>query len=108
MGTHNQFVTISNLIGTESSGYPNLSQEHNDALIAHGTPALQRGMDEQAQWMRDFYMPKVGAELASEWNSVPDAAPLARSFRPNMVGMSAIQSVFDVAEGQDLTAFSGL
>lgn len=105
IGTSEQSITIANLIGTEASDYPNLAQEHNDALLSHGTPALQRAVDEQAQDMRDHYLPKVNDELTAEWNSVPDAAPLARSFRPNMIRQAEIQSVYDVESSQDLTAF---
>ena len=107
MGTSDQFVTISNMVGMVSD-YPNLDKEHNDALLAHGTPALQRAVDEQAQDMRDHYLPKVDTEMAAEWNSIPDASPLAGGFHVPQVRMAEIQSSFDVGIGQDLTTFAGL
>jgi hypothetical protein len=107
VGTPQQWIRIENLIGMESK-YPMLAQEHNEALLTYGTPALQRGMDEQAQDMRDHYLPKVGAELAAEWNAIPDAPKLASVTRTNMVRMAEKQSVFDVEIGQDLTTFSNL
>ena len=107
MGTPTQFVTITNMVGM-TSGHPNLDQEHNNALIAHGTPALQRACDEQAQDMRDHYLPKVNEELAAEWNAVPDAAPFQKGVHFSSVRAAEAQSVFDVEIGQDLSTFSGL
>ena len=82
MGTSSQWIRIENLIGTD--GGP-LAAEHNAASLAYGIPALQRGVDEQAQDMRTHYLPKVGAELAAEWNSVPDAPAYQKGFHDSKV-----------------------
>ena len=82
-GSPSQFITISNTVGI-SSKLPNLDRERNAALLAYGTPALQRACDEQAQEMRDWNLNKdLEAELVAEWNSVPDAAPYKKGTHVN-------------------------
>ena len=106
-GTPVQSITISNLIGTES-GYPNLAREHNDALIAHGTPALERALAEQVEDMRQHYLPKAGADMVREWNSFSPAIISAVIPHVNSLRMAEIQSVADYDLGGELQADQAL
>lgn len=94
-----QWVRIENNVGMDSQ-YPNLSRERNSALIDLGTPALQRGLDEQAQEMRDWNLNKdIEAELVAEWLSVPDAAPYVKGTHVPAIRMAELE-IGDIREVQ--------
>ena len=103
-GTDVQWVTIENLVGDDKK-YPNLSAERNAALHDLSGPALQTALDEQAQWLRDHYLPKVGEEMAAEWNSVPDAAAFTPGTHVPSARMAEIQSIADIYIEGELKAF---
>jgi len=63
------WMKIENLIGMDKS-YPNLSRTRNEALLEKGGPALQRALNEQTSDMQRHYLPKVGEDLAREWNAI--------------------------------------
>jgi hypothetical protein len=100
-----QTITISNLVGT-SSNYPSLDKEHNDALLDHGAPALQRAVDEQAEEMRDWNLNKdLEAELEAEWLSIPNAPAFQKGIHFNPIRAAEIQSVADISLGSEIQAF---
>ena len=63
-----QWVEIRNAIGTE--GTPNLELRRQYYLFAVAGLSLEIALLEQVADMRTHYLPKVGAELALEWNSL--------------------------------------
>lgn len=71
-GTNIQWLRIENKIGMDQK-YPRLAAEHNAALLDYGIPALNQALAEQAQWMRDKYLPRSFGEIEAAWNSVPNA-----------------------------------
>jgi hypothetical protein len=93
VGTSSQWIRIENLIGTDGGA---LAAEHNAASLAYGLPALQRGLNEQAQDMRTHYLPKVGAELAAEWNSVPDAPAYQKGFHDSKARWAEQEAVSEM------------
>lgn len=102
-GTATQWIIIENQVGLDSQ-YPNLSHERNSALIDLGLPALQRGLDEQAQEMRDWNLNKdIEAELAAEWNSILDAAPYQKGVHVSAIRLA--ESEIAVGE-EELHAFT--
>ena len=85
MGTASQFFTIENAVGMEGSSDA-LSKEHNAALMDYGVPALQWALDKQAEEMREHNLEKkIGDDMRSEWEAVPNASLYQRGFHDSAV-----------------------
>lgn len=95
VGTAMQTFTIWNMVGMEGSSDA-LNKEHNDALLAHGSAALQYAVDKQAEEMRDWNLNKdIEDDLRQQWESVPDAPAFQRGFHVPSVRMAEKMDIAD-------------